>query len=85
MSTTDADLAAAMRRILDDPGLITATHLHIEDTLIEWRDLGLSEIGRANGLVVRSKDGQPSEIIRIGTREAIKMTLRYLADHLEAA
>jgi hypothetical protein len=80
-------LAAALRKMAQDPELLTAVHLKIEDLLIEMRDSGLSIMnvrgGPANGLVVRYPDGSPSDIIRFGTRDAIRLALEGAADHVE--
>lgn len=82
------DAAALLRQIADDPELMRAAHLAIEDHLIMLRDSGMflgSSAGLpANGFVVREEDGSPSEIIRMGTRPGIEMTLKAIADHLDA-
>lgn len=54
----------------------------IEATLIEWRDDRLSEPMRGNGLVVREKDGTPSDIIRFGPEMGLKIGLRAIASYL---
>ncbi len=81
------DLAAALDTIdaleaeLANPSdvTLTAIHLAIENVLIEHRDNRISMPLCANGLVVREADGQGSEIIRIGTRVAIRLVLREFA------
>jgi hypothetical protein len=82
------EVAALLRRIADDPELMQAAHLAIEDHLIELRDscmmIGNSVGLPANGFVVRERDGSPSEIIRLGTRPGIEMALKAIADHIEA-
>jgi hypothetical protein len=64
---------------------LTAIHIAVENELIELRDMGVQLIyGNrfpANGLVVREKDGSPSAIIRIGTRNAIAMILKESAKY----
>jgi hypothetical protein len=79
--------AALLRQIADDPDLMQAVHLAVEDHLIELRDSGMMIGGAmglpANGFAVRNKDGSPSEIIRLGTRPGIQYALRALADHLD--
>lgn len=55
---------------------LTALHVHVENLLIEMRDDRMSMLGCANGLVVRERDGEPSPIIRIGTRMACDMIVR---------
>lgn len=53
------------------------THLHVmmENKLVELRDHGVSTLGFANGLVVRYRDGSPSDAIRIPTRWAVEMVV----------
>lgn len=48
----------------------------IEDVLIEWRDNGLSEVGRNNGLVIKGRDGSASSIIRFGPETALKIGIK---------
>jgi hypothetical protein len=83
----DVWLAAALRKLADDPVLLTAVHLAIENELVELRDGGIVIGSRdrmpANGLVIKYPDGSSSEIIRMGTRDAVKLTLTSAADHLE--
>ena len=55
---------------------LTAIHAHIENILVEMRDNRTSILGRANGLVVRERDGKPSQTIRIGTRQAVDIAVR---------
>lgn len=50
-------------------------HLAVEDELIEMRDARISVIGPANGFVVREKDGTPSGIMRLGTRDGMRIGL----------
>lgn len=78
MSTADE-----LRRLADDPDLMQKAHVAVENVLIEWRDDRLSMLLCANGLVVKEKDGTPSSIIRLGTRAAIQLSLRELANILE--
>lgn len=66
---TDADIETARR--------------HLEDVLIEYRDLRVS-IGpggpAGHGLVVREPDGRPSDIIRIRTGEAIRIAVKTMLE-----
>lgn len=79
---------AVLRRIADDPELMTAVHLAVEDHLIELRDSGMIIGGPsglpANGFAVRNKDGSPSEIIRLGTRLGIQYALNALAARIDS-
>jgi hypothetical protein len=59
---------------------LKAAHIAVEDALIEFRDAGISVIGPANGFVVKSRDGTPSEIMRLGTRDGLRIGIKaYLA------
>lgn len=68
----------------DDETLWKVARLAIEDELVEWRDAGLS-VGRNNGLVIKSRAGEPSSIIRFGPEHAIRVALLALADHYDQA
>lgn len=75
--------AEFLRSLAKDPDKLFAVHLKIEDLLIEMRDGGLQLGIHANGLAVKDQDGQMNGIIRIGTREAIKIVLESMADLVE--
>jgi len=51
----------------------------IEDALIEMRDARMFMV-RGNGLVVREKDGTPSDIILMGPEMALRIGLRAIAE-----
>lgn len=46
----------------------------VEDELIEFRDSGISVL-RNNGLVIKYKDGSPSDIIRMGFEHAFALAI----------
>lgn len=71
-----------LRRIADDPMVLEIGRRAIEDELIEWRDDGLQEMFRNNGLVVKSVDGMSSSIIRFGPEFALRIALIAIADSL---
>jgi len=52
---------------------LTTAHKAIEDVLIEFRDRRISVLNRANGFVVREHDGRESSIMRLGTREGLRI------------
>lgn len=56
-----------------DSDALTVAHVAVEDVLIERRDRGIGVLGPANGLVVKERDGTPSPIMRMGTREALQI------------
>lgn len=59
---------------------LTAAHVAVEDALIEMRDNRLSVTGPANGFVVNERDGSPIGIMRLGTREGLRIGIEaYLA------
>lgn len=59
--------------------IIETIRKEVEDRLIEWRDGRLGILGRGNGLVIKEKDGTPSNVIRMGTPEVIHYAItRYL-------
>jgi hypothetical protein len=63
-----------------DPAALTKAHKAVEDVLIEFRDSGLSVLGPANGFVVRDRNGTPSPIMRLGTRDGLEIGIKaYLA------
>lgn len=78
------ELATALRELSDDRELLwDVARRAIEDELIDWRDRGLSLLGRNNGLVVKYPDGSDSASIRMGPETAVRIGLQALADHLE--
>jgi hypothetical protein len=63
-----------------DEVALTAAHLAVEDVLIDFRDSRIGILGCANGFVVNERDGSPSGIMRLGTREGLKIGIKaYLA------
>jgi len=63
-----------------DEHALTMAHKAIEDVLIECRDGRLSVMGPANGFVVKERDGLPSGIMRLGTRDGLRIAVKaYLA------
>lgn len=57
----------------------------IEDELIDFRDRRLSTPFRGNGLVVRETDGSPSDIIRFGPEDAIRIGIAAVNRHRSGA
>lgn len=54
---------------------LTFIHVKIEDILVDMRDHRISQFTCCNGLSIREKDGKSSQIIRLGTREAVRQIL----------
>jgi hypothetical protein len=82
------EIAKALRELAEDPEALYAVRAGLEDMLVGMRDsrmfMGYGNRLPANGLVIREYDGSDSSVIRIGTREAVRHTLRLLADHLSS-
>lgn len=77
--------AQLLRQLADDPTYLKIAHDAIEDALIDFRDNRISLVGRGNGLVVRERNGEPSDVIRLGSEEALRIGLRAIADALAIA
>lgn len=83
MKMTDNDKAEFLKQLADDDPMIEIGRKAIETTLIEFRDMRLSTMGRGNGLVVREKDGKDSHIIRFGPEMGLGIALRAIAEHFD--
>lgn len=59
-----------------DEDALTAAHLAVEDVLIDFRDSRIGVLNRANGFVVKESDGQPSSIMRLGTRDGLRIGIK---------
>jgi len=68
--------------IADSPELLEVGRLAVEDALIMMRDSRISQI-RNNGLVIHEKNGEASDIIRLGPEGAIRIALRAIAKYIE--
>jgi hypothetical protein len=79
----DASNAATLRELSESDELLEIGRLAVEDELIEWRDSRLSTL-RENGLVIRERDGSPSNVIRFGSETAVKVALMAIAEYLES-
>jgi hypothetical protein len=63
-----------------DEDALTAAHVAVEDVLIDLRDEGIGTLGCANGFVVNNRDGSPNPIVRLGTRDGLRIAIKaYLA------
>lgn len=73
-------------KILDvvagDDELLNVARKAVEDELVDRRDSGISLFGRGNGLVIRSKDGQDSHLIRMGMENAMSIGLKAIVEHV---
>ena len=77
------ETAEILRGLAEDPKALYAAHIALEDELVMMRDSRMWLGMPANGLVIRERDGSESDIIRIGTREAVRRALVAIADFLE--
>lgn len=59
-----------------DESALTAAHVAVEDVLIDFRNERISVLGPANGFVVREFDGTPSGIMRLGTRDGLRIAIK---------
>lgn len=58
------------------PEVVQQMHLAIENLLIEFRDSGIFVIHPANGFTVKSVEGEPNSIMRIGTRSGLEHIMK---------
>jgi hypothetical protein len=82
MSAENLAKADILRRIAEDRELLRVAHRKIGDALIEFRDRGISTLGRGNGLVVRAANGEESSVIRMTVQDAVRLALNAIADEL---
>jgi hypothetical protein len=61
---------------------LTAAHKAVEDVLVELRDRRISVLNRGNGFVCREYDGQESSIMRLGTRDGLRIGIQAYLAHL---
>jgi hypothetical protein len=63
-----------------DDVALEAARLAVEQELIEWRDMRMSVLTEHHGFVVREPDGEASSIIRLSTRDGLRLGVKaYLA------
>jgi hypothetical protein len=63
-----------------DEVALTAAHLAVEDALVDFRDNRISTLGPRNGFVIYERDGQLSGVMRLGTRDGLRIAITaYLA------
>jgi hypothetical protein len=66
-----------------DPNALTAAHLAVEDELVEMRDARMFVLGPANGLIIKERDGSWSDVMRLGTRDALRIGIAAYLDAVE--
>jgi hypothetical protein len=77
--------AEVVERVATDSKLLEVARLAVEDALVEMRDSCTSLLGRRNGLVIATRSGEPSDIIRMSTEDAMRVGLKAIAAALNAA
>ena len=70
--------------LVEDDALIEVMRKAVEDELVEWRD-EMRFMACGNGFSIRSREGEPSAIIRFRTDIGLRLALRALARHLEVS
>lgn len=68
-------IKASQKLALDEMAL-TAAHLAVEDQLVQMRDDRMFVLGPRNGFIIHERDGQPSSIMRFGTRHGLEIAIR---------
>jgi hypothetical protein len=58
-----------------DENALTAAHLAVEEILIDLRDSRIGIHGPGNGFIVKERDGSPSSIMRLGTRDGLRVAI----------
>ena len=83
---TDTTAYEAYKRILEvanDTVLLEIGRKAVEDVLVDYRDSRIGQFQRGNGLVIKESNGTPSNIIRIGTEDALRIGLQAIAKYME--
>jgi hypothetical protein len=63
-----------------NPAALEAARIAVEDTLVELRDSRISILTGGNGFVIREPDGRESSIMRLSTRDGLRIGIAaYLA------
>lgn len=68
-----------LESVAADDRLLEIGRKAVEDALIEWRDMRMSEFTRGNGLVIREHNGKDSHIIRFGPELALRIGMNAIA------
>lgn len=71
-----------IEEIAEDENLLEIGRLAIENVLVELRDDRISQ-PRNNGLVIKESDGTTSDIVRMGSEDALRIGFKAIAKHLE--
>ena len=58
-----------------DHDALTAAHCAVEQELVELRDARISVLGPRNGFIINERDGTPSPMLRLGTRDGLAIAI----------
>jgi len=72
-----------LKEISENAELLEIGRKAIEDTLLSFRNGRISLLGRGNGLVIREKSGDASEVIRMGPEDALRVGMKAIDEHLQ--
>lgn len=72
-----------LKKLVENKEMMEIARLAIEKELLEYRDLRISQPMRGNGLVIKEKDGAPSDVIRLGPEQALKIGLNAIIKYIE--
>jgi hypothetical protein len=73
-------ISEVLLKICNDPILLEVGRKAVEGHLVELRDDRISML-RNNGLVIKERGGAPSDIIRMGPEDAIRIALKAIAEY----
>lgn len=71
-----------LKVIIVDDELLEVGSKAVEEQLIKYRDHRMSEPLRANGCVIRERDGRDSSVIRFGMETALRVALQAIQARL---
>lgn len=69
-------------KLSDDLEMLQVARQAIQDVLIDFRDRRISVLGLGSGMVIKEKDGTPSDLIRLTSIEVIRIGLKAMAEKL---
>lgn len=65
-----------MSEVQIDDAALEAARKAVEDQLVWMRDERVSMFLGGNGFVIRERNGEPSDVIRLSTREGLRIGIR---------
>lgn len=69
----------AAKAIARDPVLLNLGRVVVQEIVLDFRNRGISVLGRGNGVTCCGKDGRRDGLIRLGTDEAIRHAMLAIA------